>query len=246
MLYIGNFMPFESEFNNGCMYWDWFLFVDFQLFLLVPLFVITMKKSPLIGMIVIFLMMSVGFMSIVYNVHTYDLKAGVFSPEDYYLFSHYFNKPYSRLPTYVIGVMFAFLYSEILHYRAVESLADKRKLYPFIHFIHKYSIVSYILVLTAAISIPIDFLCVHPALLDPWEWSVASNAAYFALVRPAYATACMLAFLALCLGHLKMTLSLFKTSGLKFIGNLCFIGSFMGPYMINWNLQNTESAQFVV
>ena len=120
MLYIGNFVPFESEFNNGCFYWDWFLFVDFQLYLLVPFYVITLRKSPLIGMIVLSLMISIGSLIVVYNVQAYDLRAGVFAPSNYILFSQYFNKPYCRLPSYIIGVMFAFLYSETLKYRDVE------------------------------------------------------------------------------------------------------------------------------
>ena len=124
-------------------------------------------------------------------------------------------------------------------------MADKRRYFPFIHFLHNYSLISYTLALVAFITIPIDIICNHQALLDPFKWSFFRNAAYFVLVRPAYALACMLGFLSLCLGHLDFSINLFNSSGFKFLGNFSFIGSLMGPYIINCILQDTEQAQFV-
>ena len=46
-----------------------------------------------------------------------DLKPGPLALENYFLYSDMINKPWSKLSSFSLGVLFAFLYMEILAYR---------------------------------------------------------------------------------------------------------------------------------
>ena len=80
-------------------------------------------------------MMALGVFCTVFKVNQLDLKAGTFAPQDYYLFSEYINKPYTRFTTYSIGVLTAYFYTEILRYRRLR-VYDKVHNSPKLHFLH--------------------------------------------------------------------------------------------------------------
>jgi hypothetical protein len=62
-----------------------------------------------------------------YTCWIYKLRAGAFSVEDYYLFGVLITKPYFKLCTFCVGVLFGFFYIEILKYRNLENINDKQK-----------------------------------------------------------------------------------------------------------------------
>jgi hypothetical protein len=79
------------------MYWSWFITSEMQLSLLVPLYAIVYKRAPVIAAVV-------GIVLILFNIginmeasYRYDLKAGAFALENYYLFDSIFRKPYSKI-----------------------------------------------------------------------------------------------------------------------------------------------------
>ena len=65
------------------------------------------KKSPIAGHVVALLMILLNMFLNMYLTYVYDLKAGVFSFEDFYLFTVLGNKPYCKLGSHAFGVMFA-------------------------------------------------------------------------------------------------------------------------------------------
>lgn len=57
--------------------------------------------------------------------NAYDLTAGLFSSEDFYLFSVGANKFYTKVGASAFGVMCAIFYWDILAYRKLETDEDK-------------------------------------------------------------------------------------------------------------------------
>ena len=126
-------MPFWSELTAGCNYPVWIFQVDFQLFLLVPLYVILYKKSPTLGVLLhVFLIIGdailLAWMSI-----TYGFRACYLTTEGALLFAYVINKPYTKFVTHSVGILTAFAYMKFLEYRKVEHVEVKKGRHPFLH-----------------------------------------------------------------------------------------------------------------
>ena len=99
------------------MQWTWCLECDLQLFLLMPLFVMTYKKSQRAGVILALCTFLLGI-GISYQVVTYyQITAGIFTLDNVNLYSMYMNKPYCKLANYSLGVMCAMFFLEIAEYK---------------------------------------------------------------------------------------------------------------------------------
>lgn len=54
-------------------------------------------------------------------VYKYDLKAGIFASQNYYLFAYLLEKPWAHIGSSVVGIYFANLYMRLLKYRATDD-----------------------------------------------------------------------------------------------------------------------------
>jgi len=133
ILYINNIVTAEG--GMSCYAVSWYLANDFQFFLALPFFVlIALKFNKYIGMLV---PMSICIASwVVYYIRAYENNWGVSlfgsSFKDYYI------NPFSRCPTYLIGVMLAmvwFFYLEEKRNIYVRMLKTERAKYNSLIFI---------------------------------------------------------------------------------------------------------------
>ena len=56
-------------------------------------------------------------------VQKFDLTAGAYTLENWYMYGQFINKPYCKLQVHAIGILFCILYMDILKYRKL-NLVD--------------------------------------------------------------------------------------------------------------------------
>lgn len=119
VLLLNNFIPSEQDAKSGCMPWSWVIAADFQLYLFIPLWVVIYKKSRNAGLILVWLLLIVGTGIICTIVSKFDLTAGAYTLENWFMYGQYLNKPYCKLQVHAIGIFFCIMYQDLLKYRKV-------------------------------------------------------------------------------------------------------------------------------
>jgi peptidoglycan/LPS O-acetylase OafA/YrhL len=109
LLYINNFYPHSS--NSQCFGWGWYLANDMQFYIVTPLIAILYRSNKLIAWsVAAFLTISCmganGILTYMYNL------TNVLDPNNDVFNSMIYNKPYTRMGPYLVGVMVAFLMQE--------------------------------------------------------------------------------------------------------------------------------------
>eukprot|EP00026_Physarum_polycephalum_P002087 Phypoly_transcript_02091.p1 GENE.Phypoly_transcript_02091~~Phypoly_transcript_02091.p1 ORF type:complete len:662 (+),score=60.51 Phypoly_transcript_02091:96-2081(+) len=105
LLYINNFYPKDSA--QQCLGWGWYLANDMQFFIFTPFIIILYKKSRplavlLLLMLYILCITLVGVLTDKHHLRPLD-------PGDDSWMTIVYNKPYTRMAPYLIGIAFAFL-----------------------------------------------------------------------------------------------------------------------------------------
>lgn len=137
-------------------------------------------------------------------VYHKDLTAGLFSAEDFYLFSTMANKFYTKLGPSAFGVMCAVIYMDILEYRNVQTEEEKKEQFPTIHFFHKYYLAAWALLYTAFANIAWQMFILYEPGIDPYVWSPAQNIIYYGIARISYTISVMAVFYVIVIGHFNI------------------------------------------
>jgi len=108
MLYINNFFPSSSE--QQCIGWTWYLANDMQFYIFAPIILLAYYRSKRVGWILVtFLITSCMVINAVLS-YKYDLVP--LDPNNDKFNSIIYNKPYTRMAPYLVGVLAAFLVQE--------------------------------------------------------------------------------------------------------------------------------------
>jgi hypothetical protein len=97
VLLLSNLIPWDQNAKGGCMPWSWAIAADFQLYLFIPLYVIIYKKSRTACLVVIWTLLAIGSAIICAIVWEFELTAGAYTLENWYMYGMYLNKPYCKL-----------------------------------------------------------------------------------------------------------------------------------------------------
>lgn len=103
----------------GCMNWTWFLDVDIQLYLLVPIHVIAYKRSKLLSVIILSLLIALNIGLNFYLTSVNEFKANIMTIGNAEVYPVLITKPYYRLVPHSLGVILAFIYRDILDFRKI-------------------------------------------------------------------------------------------------------------------------------
>lgn len=87
LLLVNNFIPWEQNAKGGCMPWGWAIAADFQLYLLIPLYVIVYKKSRTAGLALVWGLLALGTVVICLIVSKFNLTAGAYTLENWYMYA---------------------------------------------------------------------------------------------------------------------------------------------------------------
>jgi peptidoglycan/LPS O-acetylase OafA/YrhL len=117
MLLINNFVPWEQNAKGGCMPWSWAIAADFQLYLFIPFYVMLYKKSRTAFLALAWLILAVGTAVICLIVSEFNLTAGAYTLENWYMYSRYLNKPYCKLQVHALGILACIFYLDLIKFR---------------------------------------------------------------------------------------------------------------------------------
>ena len=110
LLLLGNFVPWTRPPLQGCFFWNWFICVDFQLFLLLPLLVKAWHRWPSKTLrAVAALLALVLLVDFVVIWAATDYTVGLLSPNNKGLESALAERPWGRLDVFLLGTLFAML-----------------------------------------------------------------------------------------------------------------------------------------
>ena len=114
LLLINNFLKYTTGKNNACMDWTWYLAVDFNLYLLAPLYVLLFWKNRNLGIASVFLtiVLSISYQMYVGMKLEYSMNPLSVSEFDAYRFSGY-DKPWTRCIPYLMGLAAAMMFHRV-------------------------------------------------------------------------------------------------------------------------------------
>ena len=108
MFFISNIVPHGTW--SQCIAQGWFLSVEMQFFLLTPPLIWVYKKSPFAGWLLVCFYVGLGIICGGLVAHHFDLGVALNGPHSWAYYNYYNNKPYVRVPPYVIGIASGFIY----------------------------------------------------------------------------------------------------------------------------------------
>lgn len=167
---------------EGCYYWPYVISNDLFLYTLFPLWVIIYKLNKYIFYVVNSLLLVGGMLTVAAIAYKYDLKVGIISFEDYYLFSYEFNKPYTKTVTMAMGMFTALFYMRVLEYRKASDISKKTN-FAWLHFAKNSKIVAVLLYIWVVFSL--NFITSIPltANKDAYSWTKMQNVCYYSFGR---------------------------------------------------------------
>jgi hypothetical protein len=102
------------------------------------------KKSRNACIYLAWFLILAGTIIICIIVSKFDLTAGAYTLENWYMYGKYLNKPYCKLQVHAIGILFCILYLELLKYRKLEKIdpEEAKKQYPKIALLKRSTVVG--------------------------------------------------------------------------------------------------------
>lgn len=119
-LYLNNLIPYK---DFGCLAWVWYVCADFQFYLISPLILVIYLKNKTAGYGFCLLLMLGSFLYIGIISDEYELTP-TFNPgwADKNQYGLIYNKPFSRISPFLIGVVVAWIYKN--HKDSEKNKAD--------------------------------------------------------------------------------------------------------------------------
>ena len=166
LAFVNNFYP--NDFHVQCLPWTWYLADDMQYFIIcLVIMIIYCKVSKTLGWVVCVGLMALGIISTAVISQHYDLDLSVGALQDYV-----YDKPYTRVTTYVMGMMFAFYLVD--HIKGRKIVLSRKVAFFWM-----------------TLSLTLLFTCIYCTYrffhyLPNKVWSQSESSAYLALVRPGF------------------------------------------------------------
>ncbi|KAL3870229.1 hypothetical protein ACJMK2_038306 [Sinanodonta woodiana] len=105
LLYINNFVNTDKM----CMAWSWYLANDMQFFIISPILLIALYRSPIIGGIVSSIFLTATFITSGVIASVNDVDANILNQKGTIGFMQLYIKPYCRIGPYIIGILTGYI-----------------------------------------------------------------------------------------------------------------------------------------
>mmetsp|Transcript_21996 Transcript_21996/g.54460 ORF Transcript_21996/g.54460 Transcript_21996/m.54460 type:complete len:331 (+) Transcript_21996:3-995(+) len=223
LLYLHNFMPFDSD--KVCMGWSWYLGNDFIFFLCSPVILLLHHHRPRAMWIT---MAGTGLASMFLTFWlVVEHGGGLYIFGDTYLKYSYwaYSKPYCRIPAYLVGMAFGFL-NERWGAELADELIRRRV---------KLSAGTWGAWLAASGAVLLG--CVFLPLSDYRDaesWPPWANGLFLACSRPLWAAALGVITTACAVGHLPALNGLLASPLWTPFARLTFGAYLLHPVVIKW------------
>jgi hypothetical protein len=216
VLFVSNMVPWFLPQDRGCMYWSWYICVEMQLFLLIPLAVIVyMKKRWVYRLASVITLL--GGTVIVYAIwYSRRLNVAVLSFEDYYLFSDDLRKPYTKFIAFGFGMIFVDFYIWFDETYREKTQDEKKKENKILHFLEYGSQLKSVIILVGLLLMGTFLVHIYcpPMYFSNaafWylTWSNTANAMWGTGAQWSFLVGIMLVFFAVMLGKANFLTMLF-------------------------------------
>lgn len=200
--------------------------------LCLPVFVMMYNKREWLGHLFAF---SVLLGTSIWCGHVcvkYQLRAGPFAEENWYLFAYLFQKPQFKLMSTSIGVFCAFIYMKILSFRRIPDEETRKQRHPLINKITRSDLIHTIMFLLGFGIILMNLLVGHQAIADPYSWTTAGNVAYFTIGRVSYPVGIWIILFVFFTGGFTMGKTFLGRAGFRIMGKICFEAALITPMMV--------------
>jgi len=188
-LFINNFAPHTAN----CMGWVWYLANDMQFFIITPIIVTVYYKRKFIGtLIVVLILFGCALACFIISVKYKLSGATVKFSEDF--FRYYYDKPYNRIVTYLLGILAAFGYQSY-------KLEESNFFTAFTNMVKKQWWLRWICYL---ISVGGMFIIIHTIYWMnnyPDDWSTIDDALYLTFAKILFVICLFLGIYPFMLGH---------------------------------------------
>lgn len=110
-----NFFPNYVIANEGCFYWGWYPACEMQLFIVMPwiVYAILKVRSSLWQCVLVTFGVLAGIGINFYVIWANKMAAGLFAPQDIFIFNLFVNKPYTKFHAIFLGIGMALIYKGI-------------------------------------------------------------------------------------------------------------------------------------
>ncbi|OMJ70241.1 hypothetical protein SteCoe_31839 [Stentor coeruleus] len=209
LFFLSNFIPNGTW--SKCLSHGWFLSVEMQFFFFTPILIWIYKKSPGCGWFFIAGLAGLGTILGGVVAHHFDLNVSIYGPHHWAFYNYYNNKPYIRMPPYVLGIATGFIYftSATNNDDKISSLIIKLMKNTIYRFANLFLGISLWLII-----INVQFqVYKHPG--DDFsynEWSLGKTSAYFAFLRILLGISYMMMFTPMVLGYFSGITSVLSSS----------------------------------
>lgn len=244
LLFTNNLVPFFTKCLEGCYYWPYVVPNDMMLHIFFPLWIIIFKRSKFAFYAVCTLLFGVGFFINAYITAKNDLRVGIFTFEDYYLYSSLFNKPYTKFPSVSCGMLMGAFYLRLMNYRKAEVEEKKREFWV-IDFVHHSRIVTLCLYIYSITMMNFITGVTLTANRNGYNWTMNQNITFFVLSRLGYVTSVMAAITILLTGKGYIVKKFLSQPLWRPFSRLSYIVYLSMPLVINAGYYATNVQMFV-
>lgn len=179
LLYTMNFVPFDSD--KVCMGWTWYLGDDMIFFIITMFILPAYYYKRILGWLMVGFITALSFGATTWLIIKHNLSIYVFD-DHYTAYSYWaYSKPYTRIPAYFVGVVSAWILSEM------EERGITRSIQPF-SAIGRKSVFA-ISVLSAAVLVFLVLIPITDFGDHANSWGTVASVLYIVGSRPLWAMA---------------------------------------------------------
>lgn len=219
LLFINNFYP--SEFDDQCIPWAWYLAVDMQLFVVGLVLLVLYLRHRLAGVAVTSFLVVLGIVL----MFVVDQKEGITLAPNESQQNALYDKPYTRMPAYMLGLLFGYLMTDVSH-----------------HHLHVPPIVAHVILLVSTAAIVI--MCYSMYWATRASLGVTATGAYYAFLRVCWSL-CIGAIVLLCSTGQGMIWADFLTLRMwEPLGKLTFGAYLVHPIVIRMRYHSTDVTNY--
>jgi len=198
LLYIANL---TTDFKDMCNPWVWYLFVDFQLYIIVPIIMLPYCYKKSAGYLSLGILLMGALITQIIVCCYYNLNLSLSRPRPiHYLADIEYIKPYTRALPYLIGIAFFFLLKEGSDgsNEAIVSIKDK---------VYCSRLLRYSLYFAGILLMSLIICSFY--LLDryPESWNDRFGNAHIILIRPLFVIALVMVIYPVLIGRGKLLLA---------------------------------------
>ena len=117
ILMVNNFFPTQRKYVDGCMTWGFFVSVELQLFIFLPLIILMYRFYKYVAVALLCILTLGGAALSGFIIWYNNFIPGYLVAFDGDTINQYVIKPYVRIEAYCMGILLAMLYDKILWYK---------------------------------------------------------------------------------------------------------------------------------